>query len=379
MTRTTFLILALACAPTEVTPTDKNVAPDVYDVHEWGLIDQSLSDSSLRLSAPAQRVFRSGTIGLELGVVGYGKPVLYFHVESGKRIPVQASAAVNGEMRMVEHWPRTFASDTEVRWDAELLGEPCTEPRSYPTSLQPFCTRMPDGICETSELPEYETDDASCLLVDGTQWPLLLYRAAPVEESERPEERVELPLDVDTEPNGTVRIRNRSNHTSRFPMFRLTRRPTGSQITRLDWPTPGEAVTIARAQDEAPSDEGSREATREALSAQGLTDTEVDAFFRAWEQELWGTEEAAGGETGGASASLGLRGTGRGGGGVGGMPIGLGTLGRLGIPGAGYDPRSADVLIYWLPKEVIDELAPLQFDPEPRHVHRAMMVRVSLI
>ena len=378
------LILLVACGSSELTPTDKNVPPDVYDVHEWGLIDQSATDGSLRLSAPSQGAMIARTIGLGLGVMGYGKPVLYFHVESGKRIAVRTSVSVTGEMRMAEHWPRTFASDTEVRWDVELVPDPCDEPRTYPTTSDAFCTRMSDGICETAELPEYETDDASCLIVDGTQWPLLLYRAASVEESERPAEdaRVELPLEVEAEPTGNIRIRNRSNTTSPFPMFRLTRRPSGAHVTRLDWPAPGETVTVPRATEDAASDETSREAIREALVQQGLTETERDAFIRAWADELWGAENEEGaGETAGLGG-LGLRGYGRGGGGVGGRPIGLGglgTIGRRGIPGAGYDPRTSDVLIYWLPTDVIDRLAPLTFEPAPRNVKRAMLVRVSLI
>jgi len=382
------LFLLVACSAAEIgTPIAKDAPPDVYDVHEWGMIDQSLADGSLRLSAPSQGALTAGTIGLGLTGIGYGKPVLYFHVESGKRIAIDASVGVTHEMRMVEHWPRAFASDTEVRWELELVPEPCDEPRTYPSSSDAFCTRMSDGICETAELPEYETDDASCLIVDGTQWPLLLYRAAAVEEAERPESRVELPLEIEKQPDGNVRIRNRSGASSPLAMFRVTRRASQTQVTRIEWPAPGETVTVPRPAAEATGDTTSRQSVREALSQQGLTEPEAEAFFRAWEEELWGVEpdDEEGGETaevtGASAASLGLRGYGRGGGSVGGPPIGLGRLGTIGIgglPGTGYG-RFTDVLIYWLPPSIIDELAPLTFEPAPRNVKRAMMVRVSLL
>ena len=77
-----------------------------------------------------------------------------------------------------------------------------------------------------------------------------------------------------------------------------------------------------------------------------------------------------------------MRGYGRGGGSVGGAPIGLRALGYLTGAGGLVDPfhmRHGDVLVYWLPKRVIDRLAPLTFEPAPLHVKRAMMVRVSLL
>lgn len=382
MTRLPLIVaFALGCAPTE-PPEAKDVPPDVYDVHEWGLIDQSLSDGSLRLSAPSQRALGSGTIGLGLGVVGYGKPVLYFHLESSKHIDVSARVQVTHEMRMVEHWPPSLAADDEVRWEFELTSQPCDGDRTYPTASDAFCTRMSDGICETAELPEYETDDASCLIVEGEQWPLLLYRAAPIEDAERPEEdaRVQLPLDIDKEPDGTIRIRNRSEASSPLAMFRVTRRGAQTQVTRLEWPAPGESVSVPRPAADATGDTTSRESVREALTEQGLTENEAEAFFRAWEEELWGADAEADPEAAGETSAeaLGLRGYGRGGGGVGGGIIGLGGFGRGGLANP-FAPRFTDVLIYWLPPSVIDELAPLTFEPAPRNVKRAMMVRVSVL
>lgn len=338
---------AVTGTPAETPATEAQ--PD-YEVHEWGLIN--VAEEGVELAAgPGQAAAIQ-----DLGLTGYGKPVLYFHLAEGSpgfdaRVDVNLRSFLLGE-----HYPPAEGSGRTIHWEGHLERAACTAERTYPTVEE--CPVTQDGYCETAELAAYETPDHSCFHIGDAEWPLLFYRGVPGET------RPPLPLTLNiTEGNATALRSGDATDTVGKVWYMVDQEVRAI----VDWPAPGESIVLEGA---APTDP--RALMHAELLEHGLTEEEARAFGRAWYEELFGAE----------TGSLGLQGTGRGGGGVGEGLIGLGnttgdTPSAAGRSGLGYHgiPAAVHRLVYWLPAASHDAMTELTFDPAPSAVHRATLVR----
>ncbi|MEM9070442.1 MAG: hypothetical protein AAGE52_18195 [Myxococcota bacterium] len=368
-------LIALSSCGEEGTSVDPAAATKAdpiprFDVHEWGLLDVALDGTLRELSAgPGQ----AGRVA-DLGIRGYGKPVLYFHTgEKTDGVDVQVEVSLGEGLSLAERFPDGEVEERSVRWNVRVASEPCAAERTYPDAASERCQQVADRYCETAELGDYETSDAACLRSGDTEVPLLFYRGGDGEG-----EPATMPLEVQRNPDGSIQVTNRGTAEPIGQLWRVVR--YGRRAVAVDWPAPGETVTIPAPTQEI--DDAAHEMFARDLEAHGLTEQEQAAFDRAWHEVVWGPRPAPVDEDG----SLGLRGTGRGGGGVGGPPIGLGNPGTIGRGGLGYGRgygrfvhgAKRDALLYWLPADAFDEIATLSFEPEAATVRRATLVRVDL-
>jgi hypothetical protein len=351
--RTSLILLLAGCScgqrpATIETPTSAAVEtpqPD-YEVHEWGLIN--VAEEGTELAAGPGQLAAIQALGLQ----GYGKPVLYFHLaEDSPSFDVRVDVNLRSFL-LGEHYPLSEGSGRSVHWEGRLERGPCTLERTYPTAEE--CPVTQDGYCEAAELASYETSDHSCFHIGDAEWPLLFYRGAP------DEDRPTLPLALNVDAARATAQRTGSASETIGKVWYMVDQEVRALV---DWPAPGETITL---EGNAPSNP--RAQMHAELIEHGLTEEEAPAFGRAWYDELFGAE--LGGE------GLGLQGTGRGGGGTGGGTIGLGnaenTGGQGGLLGI---PSPVHRLVYWLPATDHDAMAELQFTPAPNAVRRATLVR----
>ncbi|RLB45000.1 MAG: hypothetical protein DRJ42_30920 [Deltaproteobacteria bacterium] len=299
--------------------------------------------------------------------MGYGKPVLYFHLAAeSPEMDLSAEVLLGDMFQVAEHYPPgTLSPDRRtLRWNVHLARGACSGERTYPDAASPACRLTSDGYCETAELAHYETADASCLRVDDAEWPLLFYRGS----SPRDEvaDATRLPLQVRVDDSGAIEL-IRSPRAS-ATIGRVWHLQDKHVRALVDWPAPGASAQVPSI--EAPADP--RALMRAELESHGLTSDEIGAFGRAWFDELFGPAPQATADTPSTGERV-LDGAGRGGGEVGVGYLGLVGRGRSGSPG-----QPDNVLLYWLPGEELDSVARLSFEPTPREVHRATLVRVYL-
>ncbi|MFK8001891.1 MAG: hypothetical protein AB8H86_20010 [Polyangiales bacterium] len=357
--RTSLILLLLAgCSschqePAPQTPSTSNETPEApapdYEVHEWGLINVAEEGAELA-AGPGQP-----DLIQDLGMQGFGKPVLYFHLAEGSP-DFDARVGVNLRSFLLgEHYPPAEGSGRTIHWEGHLAREACTAERTYPTAEE--CPVTQDGYCETAELAEYETPDHSCFHIGDAEWPLLFYRGVPGES------RPPLPLTLNVDAGSATAIRSADAAETLGKVWYMVDQEVRAIV---DWPAPGETVNLEGA---APTDP--RASMHAELLEHGLTEEEAQAFGRAWYDELFGTQ----------GGTLGLQGTGRGGGGVGEETIGLGngvngdTPGLVGRGGYFAVPAAVHRLVYWLPASQHDAMAELTFEPAPSVVRRATLVR----
>lgn len=362
--RTSLILLLLAgcsCNPrtsetsttespsTETTSsgTSEEATPD-YEVHEWGLIN--VASEGIELAAgPGQPQLIQ-----DLGVQGYGKPVLYFHLaENSPSFDARVDVNLRGFL-LGEHYPLTEGAGRTIHWEGRLEREPCTLPRAYPTL--DACPVSQDGYCEAAELASYETAHHSCFHIGDAEWPLLFYRGVPQEN------RPTLPLSfgLTLEGNAVAQRTDAASETIGQIWYMVDH-----EVRAIaEWPAPGEAVNLLGAP---PADP--RAQLRAQLIEHGLTEEEAQAFGNAWFEELFGTPSVEGGGT------LGLRGTGRGGGGTGEGTIGLGNAENTGGLLGHMPPMPIHRLVYWLPGAEHGAMTELAFEPAPSAIHRATLVR----
>lgn len=295
-----------------------------YTAHEWGLVDYVLSSGSFELAAGP------GRPGAALPDVPRPmqtrKPVIYFHLAQPESLRVDVTVRL-GTGAFAEHWPPASVSARELRWDAvELTPGPCRAPLEAPARESPACRDAPDGYCELADLGAYRAPEAVCARHDGRNVPFLFYRGTG--------ERGRLPLVVAPHGDG-VRVRNESLAGARGPLLRLIRDGESTRAWVGTLPGPSEAVDVPRASS-VEAVPNARAALSGALRGLGLEEGEARAFERAWFAELFEN-----GASGGA-------------------------------------PVVRDALIFFLPREAIDELARLELSPPPRAVVRVMAMRVDL-
>lgn len=317
-------------APAEPVRPPPPPEPASYEVHEWGLIRGTMSD----------QVMLSGPHRDEIPVP-IAKPVLYFHRAGAGALTVEVGVTIaNG--RLVEHWPLGEAREDGLTWRGVSVEEGACAGSRYPTDAEPPCDAVhaPDA-CEAVTLATVETDDASCLRLGGDAFAHLFYRGeirgAP-----------SLPLTIVRE--GTA-LRLTPTGEAAIPGSVIRIRRSTREVSVVEAPPPGSAG-VALPPPWAPGRTGA-EALAASLRAAGLTDAEVLAFRRAWDEELFGVEIAAANDPPTVTAI---------------PPVAGGS------PGV---PPSDDAILYVVPQATADALAPLAFTPAPRAVRRAIVAWID--
>lgn len=311
--------------------------PDV-ELHEWGLVDATLRDATIDVGAGPGSAPPAHPMPVR-------KPVLYAHLRDGlDQVSLSVGVRLPGGA-LLEHWPAGEASADGLRWPGVTVRRgACAQPddvlgrgpiaRDQP-QREPVPARAcdaPDGFCERFELPGYRTTDHDCLDVGGTSASLLFYRGSAPASA--------LPIALSRAADGTMTASaRRSMAGAPGTMLRIRETPQGVTIARAPYPGVGQSLTIATpAAPLVPADEHA--ALDRDLRALGLTESESDAFRRAWASTLFA----------GPSAS--------------------------GRRAARVSPER-DVLLYWLPEDAVSALAALELG-ERVAVRRAILVRVDL-
>lgn len=331
-------------SPEAETPApEPEVAAPSYEVHEWGLINVA-PEGTEYAAGPGQPAAIQ-----DLGLQGFGKPVLYFHLaEDSPSFDVRVDVALRS-FRLGEHYPRSEADERNVTWSGRLEHASCSGERTYPAPESELCQGTGDGYCESAELADYETADHSCFHIGDAEWPLLFYRGLPEEQ------RPALPLELRISEGEARAQRAHEDAESIGKIWYIVDEEVRAVV---DWPAPGESIALTG---EAP--ENPRALMHAELLEHGLSEEEAQAFGRAWFETLFGPEDV-----------IGVVGTGRGGGGTGEGTLGLGNRGGSGGLVAD-NPSPVHRLVYWLPEQNHEAMAHLEFDPAPRAVRRATLVR----
>lgn len=253
------------------------------------------------------------------------KPVLYVHLGDGRtEMRFDLDVHVPGGS-VLEHWPAGAGSGDLLGW-SDVTARACDALPTVPPFEGP-CD-APDGYCERHDLGDYTASGAACLEVGGTSAPFLFYRgsspldALPLRYSEVTAGGIEVVYAGDVAP---VRRVLRFAHVNGALLVSEAEIPAGGGTFVLPMPT-------------TPADRAALEAgCRADLVALGLTESEADAFVRAWASELFA------------------------------------------VPAAREAPAIVDsYLLYWAPTSAVDRMAELTFTPVPTRVVRAMAARVEL-
>lgn len=334
--RALFLVLLQACGgstPTAATPAEDEAVqpapvaeasgPPSYEVHEWGLIDVAPGGATEVAAGP----------GRPAPAMTVRKPVLYVRLDEGvDTIRFGARVEIPGGS-IVEHWPAGQVSGAVLEWP-EIEARVCApaaerEPVRDTRMLGRACD-TPDGYCEVDDLPGYVADGSACLRVAGAEATLLFYRGAL--------SSVTLPYRVSRSPSGEVVVEaTRALPAPVGDLWRVRHMPgAGTAVARVTPPTSG-AATLG--EPEVTGAEGARARLAADLETLGLTTAEGDAFLRAWTEALFGPSNEA-------------------------------TARRA--------ARVTEEVLYWLPREDADRIAPLTLTPAPRALRRAILVRVAI-
>lgn len=342
-------------------PAPAPPAPAGYEVHEWGLLSVDALPGApagpVTLAAvPWRSANPLGTGGgggsgpaphFPMGA-GLGKPVLYVHLADGTdEVTFTARVTLPGAGTIAEHWPlRTLDAPGTVTWSGVRAHRGVCGPRRYPALNDPPCNGR-DG-CEAAELATYETADGACLSAQG-DFDHLFYRG------ELP--TLEAPLVVQRGSLGAIVARNPTSELIGPFVVRVTVRGARLSVLVSDAvgeggevsiPSPTAAPIPTSAVRGAPARAAGIQALEAGMRGIGLTQPEIDAFGRAWWDEIFST-----------SAPQERR-------------------GRLGDHGTARVYVVRDELIYWVPQGLADRAATLHFEPPPRAIRRALLVRQAL-
>jgi len=126
-----------------------------YTVHEWGVL-------SLERSATAPTLYQSMD----------DKPVLYFYSQEPLTVDVSVTFT-RGTGR--ETWPE-IPLDSTLTWNGLEIGAgPCQEWADFPAFGEGQCPSPWEEPCEATFLGDYVVPDASCVTFGETVSPLLFY------------------------------------------------------------------------------------------------------------------------------------------------------------------------------------------------------------
>lgn len=371
----TFLLGACACGgasssgsdpattpeatPPSVAPEARTAGPSAdYEVHEWGLVRGDVGDTQ-----------RYGVLAppVSFAAMAVDKPVLYFHAPSALTLTsVRVEARSGGTL--LETWPLTPLGVAASWADVAIDPSGACTPSPLPSASEAPCTSLPAGdACETPTLAVVRTDDAACVHVGSTSERFLFYRGRA--QTFTPPLRFER-----TGAYETVRVTNEGDAVIPGMLVRLSSDGYRVRTLAVAPPPPHRSVdvhadfdaaaasaadhTTLRADDEARDRRGAMDedmpampasgpgpsALRDAMRQIGLTESEADAFMRAWEPALFGPGQVA-----------------------------IDTLSVDGTPSVDGDPAPRESFVYFLPAASLEDLAHLDFDPPPRGgVHRAI-------
>jgi len=330
-----------------------------YEVHEWGLLSVDALPGApagpVTLAAVPWRSANllgtgggSGSGPAPFEGFGLGKPVLYVHLADGTdEVTFTARVTLPGAGTIAEHWPlRTLDAPGTVTWSGVRAHRGACGPRAYPALTDPPCAGL-DG-CEAAELATYETADGACLTAQG-DFDHLFYRG------ELP--TLDAPLVVTRGPLGAIIARNPTSELIGPFVVRVSVRNGRLSVLVSDAvgeggevsiPSPTAAPIPPSAVRGAPARAAGIQALEAGLRGIGLTQPEIDAFGRAWWDQIFSTTAPPHG------------------------------AGRSGYVGAARPYVVRDELIYWVPQSLADRAAVLHFEPQPRAVRRALLVRQAL-
>lgn len=295
-----------------------------YALHEWGLVDVAAGGTVELAAGPGQP-----DAPLEVR-----KPVLYVRLDPGiDALTFSAAVSVPGGT-IVEHWPAGDVAGGALSWP-RVEARACDGAPTRDLPEQRESRRNPsracdtvDGYCEVADLPGYVADGSACLRVGEQEGTLLFYRAA------LPSTR--LPLELSRAGDAIV-ARATSDHGVAGTLVRIARDASGLRIARVAAPSAPGATATLPAPTQALDAAREREGLVRELTGLGLTAPEAEAFARAWSSELFEPQ-----------------------------------------PTRSLMRPSAGVVLYWMPREDVDRMAPLTLDPPPRELVRAILVRVEL-
>ena len=323
------------------------VAP--FEVHEWGLVRGGYND-----------VIVVGGSMPEMMAMAVAKPILYFHLGTNEPLQVDVTARMGPGGTIAESWPIAAAANApSAHWSARVTHGSCHHGR-LPSLNEPPCLNLVDG-CESATLATVESDDADCVTVGLQSANHLFYRGTLVGVDP-------LPLVVELQPNGTIRVRNRS--TEVIPGVLLRVRLAGGQARVTDAairatpPAPGASVDI-------PVPTGTTVAAAAEVSTMlgglGLTAGETAAFRRAWDMSLFRLDQGAM-----ADQPIWLPNAP--------YPVHAGAVPAVtAAPMATLTaPRTTESLVYFLPPAAVEQLATLEITPRPTHIRRAIAVWLQL-
>lgn len=331
--------------------------PAPYEVHEWGLVGVDAlpgaaagpaTVAAVPWASPPPLAGHGPGINLAFPMngAGLGKPILYVHLADGTdEITFRARVTLPPQGTIAEHWPeRTLDAPGTVTWSDVRAHRGECRPRTYP-SLTDFPCNGREG-CEAAELAKYETSDGACLTAAGRDYDHLFYRGELA--------TFGAPLVLTRGANGAVVA---SNPTSEligpFVVRVVVARGRLSVLVsdavgeggEVSIPSPAASPAPASATRGAAARAAGTQALVSGLRAAGLTEPEIEAFGRAWWDEIFRTTGAG--------------------------------AGRRGYLGTSPSPPR-DELLYWLPQGSADRAAVLSFEPTPRAVRRALLVRQAL-
>lgn len=357
----TFLLTACSCGasstptagattpqPDQVPPDQRTAGPSApYEVHEWGLVRGDVGDTQ-----------RFDAIGppVDFSMLSVDKPVLYFHAPAAITIRSVGVEARSGGT-LTETWPLTPLG-TNATW-ANVTIDPsgACSPSPLATATEAPCTSLPaTERCETPLLETVRTTDAACVHVGTSTERFLFYRGRAA--TFTPPLRLQR-----TGAYEVVRVTNEGDAVIPGMLVRLSSDGYAVRTLVVAPPPPHQSIDVhadydhadapaapTTDQDEATDRRGvddmttaaatgpGRQSLVDTMLALGLTQSEADAFLRAWDPALFGPGRPA-----------------------------------IDVLSADGDPAPRESFLYFLPAASLENLAHLEFDPPPRGgVHRAI-------
>lgn len=331
-------------AGTEVPTSPQAALPRAdYDVHEWGLMRVQVGDEWTAGAVAGQR--RPEPLVVD-------KPVLYFHMLSST--PIQISnigvQAIGGTIR--EHWPLSSVvtpTPPRVSWDnVEIANRTCTPGPLPDIGMFPCNSLGYNESCESPELAVVRTDDSACVHTSRGDDSMLFYRSTNATYSP--------PVALERLSATNLRLRNNGTQAMPGAVFRFHRERDGIRIAEGTTPSPGQTSILGSAYFDAAR---ARVRIRAALVTMGLTESEADAFVRAWDTAFFETRT-----TDGELAVDELTDRRR-------VQDGLVATDIADRPDA---PSPTDTVLYFLPSADIENISSLSFSPAPRRIVRVMAV-----
>jgi hypothetical protein len=275
------------------------------------------------------------------------KPVLYFLAEAPMVLEKVSIFAPGGSV--VETWPlaEQGADAHTMGWTAVSIDPTSPCPSSpLPRSTDLPCSQLPKGDeCESLGLAAVRTVDASCVRVGDKIETFLFYRVETT--------TLTPPLRFAKEPDGRVRVAHEGDEPIPGLLVRIETTQERTRTLTVRPPPPRGTIVIGEDFPPAKLDPAedpdrfprprivtgpAREDIHATMRGIGLSDTEIKAFMKAWDETLFGSPSRGG-----------FR------------PVQPGTT-----------------FLYFLPEATLERAAKLTFDPPPRSLRRAFAVWTHL-